>query len=694
MTQTQSTTVARYGEWPSPISAELVAGASGSPSWPSVVTGEVWWCATDPTTATVRLLRCRPGQTPSDVLEPGWSVRNRSLGYGGRPYLATATGDAHQLVFTDHRDQRVYRAEVPVLDDPSPVNTPMPLTPVDSAGVTSHFADLVLGPTADEVWCVREVTRLVARTGDQKPVEHTSRQIVAIPLDGSATENPDAVRIVATSHHFLSGIRVSPDGRRLAWIGWDHPRMPWDETELMVADLVDGVAAGATCVLGGKDVSVPQVEWAGPDALYAMADPDGWWNLHRVDLQGGSVQVRCVLRMQRECAGALWRVGPTWFAVTTAGVVLRHGTGAQRLALWDPASGALRDLAPEWTEFGADISGCVPGDAGPAAVVTAGSVDRDNTVLYVPLPRTSEQRIDDPIPCVTASQEHLRPWNPTAQRRVASGVNGREVHYVYYPPTNPDYVGPSGAAPPLLVHAHGGPTSRANAIADIEFGLFCSRGFAVASVDYGGSTGYGREYRNRLRSNWGIVDVEDCVAVARDLAAQGLADPARTAIRGGSAGGWTALACLGSTDVFCAGAVYYPISDPLSWSGEATHDFESQYVRSLVGELPADLEHYLRVSPLAKADRIRSPLVMLQGADDVICKPDQAQRIVDAAAARDLWQRYVVFDGEGHGFRKESSIAASLRTEAELYSYAMGIAVDLSSNDLYAKGSISRDHRL
>jgi dipeptidyl aminopeptidase/acylaminoacyl peptidase len=229
------------------------------------------------------------------------------------------------------------------------------------------------------------------------------------------------------------------------------------------------------------------------------------------------------------------------------------------------------------------------------------------------------------------------------------------------------------------VNAHGGPTGSTDSCPNLEFGLFCSRGFAVASVDYGGSTGYGREYRNRLRHNWGIVDVEDCVAVARDLAARGLADPARTAVRGGSAGGWTALACLASTDVFCAGAVYYPITDPVTWSGRATHDFESQYLRSLIGELPADLEHYRRVSPLANAHRISSPLVVLQGADDVICPPEQAQRIVDAVAARGLWHRYLVFPGEGHGFRKESSVAAALAAEAELYSATMGITVDLNA---------------
>jgi dipeptidyl aminopeptidase/acylaminoacyl peptidase len=209
--------------------------------------------------------------------------------------------------------------------------------------------------------------------------------------------------------------------------------------------------------------------------------------------------------------------------------------------------------------------------------------------------------------------------------------------------------------------------------------LFCSRGFAVASVDYGGSTGYGREYRNRLRRRWGIVDVEDCTTVAHALAEMGLADPMRTAIRGGSAGGWTALACLASTQVFCAGAIYYPISDPLTWAGGNTHDFESRYLQSLIGELPAELEHYEAVSPVANARNIRSPLVLLQGANDIICKPSQAQMIVDEVTKRDLWHRYLIFEGEGHGFRKQSSVLASLGCEAELYSRTMNITVDLAA---------------
>jgi dienelactone hydrolase len=669
-----------YGEWPSPIGVDMVAADSGTLSWPSVSGDETWWCQSDPSTATVQLFHCLPGGPPVAVLEPSWSVGNKSLGYGGRPYLVVTERDGQLVVFTNQADQRIYRLTVADLADgatnPEGVGaSPVPITPVDPSGWTTYYADPILSPARDEIWCVRERCRAATGPDDADPAPRTARDIVAIPLDGRAANDPAAVRVVATSHHFLSGVRASPDGQRLAWIGWNHPAMPWDGTELMVAELADGVARDPRPVLGGDNVSVPQAEWAGPNTLYAMADPAGWWNLHRIELGRADADIDCVLPLERDCAGAIWRVGSTWFAVTAAGVVLRDSFGEQRISLWRPGAASLVDLAPGWTEFHADLQASGLDEPEPVVVTIAASVTHDDTVLRIAIPPAATT-VDAPLACTRRTGPDVTPWVPAGQRRIARGVDGREVHYVYFPPTNPGAHGPAGEQPPLLVHAHGGPTSNTTAKPDLEFAMFCSRGFAIASVDYGGSTGYGREYRNRLRRNWGIVDVEDCVSVAADLAARGLADAQRTAIRGGSAGGWTSLACLTSTEAFCAGAVYYPISDAYTWSGGQTHDFESQYIRSLVGELPADRERFDQVSPLGKVDRISRPLVMLQGAADFICKPDQAQRIVDAVAARGLWHRYLVFDGEGHGFRKESSVAASLRAEAELYSTVMGIAVN------------------
>lgn len=662
----------RYGEWPSPISAARVAQGSGGVSWPSCVGAETWWCSSDPSSGAVTLQRCHTGVAPTGVLPSGWSVRNSVIGYGGRPYLAVQQAGGVLVIFTNGSDQRLYAVDVATIPNAGDQvareqSVPHPLTPPAVAGETTAFADPVLAPDAAEVWCVREVTS----------AGRTRRDVVAVPLSGSAASG-DQIRVVAQSHHFLSGIRISPDGRRLAWIGWDHPQMPWDGTDVMVADLVAGQTRNPRCVYPGvaQGVSVPQVEWSDDDSLVVMADPSGWWSLHRIDLTADpSAALNCLVPMAEECADALWRVGATWFAVTAHGIVFRHGVGEQQLAVWDRETGSLASLAPGWQEFGSSIMGTGPTAATAAVAVVAGSTDRTSTVLRVPVPPVGAEP-PTATACVPESDLDLKPWNPAAQRRVATGSDGREVHYVYYPPTNPAMV-PAGGPPPLLVDVHGGPTSATGATPDLEFGLFCSRGFALVSVDYGGSTGYGREYRQRLRHGWGEVDVEDCATVARAMIADGLADPDRIAIRGGSAGGWTALASLASTDLYCAGAVYYPIADPLTWSGEWTHDFESRYLDSLIGELPDALDQYRAVSPLANADRIARPLVMLQGADDRICRPDQASRLIESVAARGLWHRHLVFPGEGHGFRLQSSVEQSLLAEAELYSHAMGITVDL-----------------
>ena len=661
------------GAWASPITPEAVGAQSGAPTWPSVAGAETWWCAPDPVSATVRLRRCaEPGGPVRDVLDPAWSVGNRALGYGGRPYVVMPGGERHRLVFTHAGDQRLYTASVESLSSgDGSVPLPAPLTPADPEGVRTAYADPIPGPGGAEVWCIRETTRTAERGELDDPAPRTTRDIVAVPLSGTAAADPGAIRVVARSHHFLSGIRLSPDGSRLAWIGWDHPDMPWDTSDLMVSRLRDGVAVEPVRVLGGEGVSVPQAEWADTDSLYAMADPDGWWNLHRVDLAGDRAKARCVLRTDTECSHAIWRVGATSFAVTEAGVVLRQSPGAQTLTLWDPKTGALTDLAAGWTDFAVGLSG----DATAVAVVAASPTEAP-TPLRIGL--TSHQESPEPPTirrCTAAAVDRFDRWQAVPQRRTVRVDGGWDVPYLYCPPTTPDHRGPADQAPPLLIDVHGGPTSRTGGTRRLELSLFASRGYAIASVDYGGSIGYGRAYRDRLRHSWGRVDVEDSVAVARALAEAGLADPRRTAIRGGSAGGWTALAALAHTDAFCCGSVYYPISDPLTWSGGQTHDFESRYIESLVGRLPQDEDRYRHVSPLANAERITVPFVMLQGLDDTICRPDQARRLVeavDAAHGPGLCFRFLEFPGEGHGFRRAATTAACLRAELQLYAHVMG----------------------
>ncbi|ACU75602.1 peptidase S9 prolyl oligopeptidase active site domain protein [Catenulispora acidiphila DSM 44928] len=653
-----------YGSWPSPITPEDVAAAPGAPQWPSVVGEQTWWCAPDPATATVGLMRRGADGEVGSVLGADWPVGNKAIGYGGRPYLATPD----LAVFSCSRDQRLYRlADVPV-----------PLTPADPDGVRcSNYSDMILGPTGTEIWAIREVYEIPQTNRLTDPAPRTTREIVAIPLSGAAAEDPDALRIVARSHHFLSTIRLSPDGTRLSWLGWNHPVMPWETTDLMVASILDGVAVAPVRVLGGDEgsggvdsqgsidtqVSVAQAEWADADTLYALADPDGWWNLFRVDLAGEETTATNVFPTQTECGHAIWRVGSTSFAVTDAGVVLRRSLGDETLILWDPETGETTDLAPGWTEFASSVSG----SAGSIAVVAA-SATEPSTPLRIDVARR------DTVRCVERAEYPHEAWVGVPERRHVQVEGGWQVPYIYHPPTNPGYRGPSDTPPPLLIDVHGGPTSSTVATRHLAFALFTSRGYAVASVDYGGSTGYGRAYRDRLRHTWGVTDVEDSVAVARALADAGLADPRRTGIRGGSAGGWATLAALAHSDYFACGTVYFPISDPGTWFDEQTHDFESRYVHYLIGDPDKDAERFAKVSPLAHAAEITAPFIMLQGLDDVICRPDQADRLVWAVERVNpgLVRAYHRFPGEGHGFRKDETMSVCLQAELDLYADVLG----------------------
>ncbi|WP_194925124.1 prolyl oligopeptidase family serine peptidase [Catenulispora pinisilvae] len=671
-----------YGTWPSPITAEDVAAIPGAPQWPSVVGEQTWWCAPDPATATVGLMWRGTDGVVRPVLGPGWPVGNKALGYGGRPYLATP----EFAVFSRSSDQRLYlitdmpadatppdttAAAEPSADSPDSPDSapePTPLTPADPEGVTrTNYSDPILGPSGTEIWAIREVTELTEELTD--PAPRTKRDVVAIPLSGAAADDPTALRVVARSHHFLSTIRLSPDRTRLAWLGWNHPAMPWETTDLMVASIVDGVAVAQARVLGGDEggvgtqVAVAQAEWADADSLYALADPDGWWNLFRVDLAGDETAATNVFPTESECGHPIWRVGSTSFAVTDAGVVLRRSLGAETLIRWDPETGQTTDLAPDWTEFANSVSG-----TGTAIVAVAASPTEPSTPLRIDVASRRLTR------CVERTEYPHEAWVSRPERRHVEVEGGWQVPYIYYPPTNPEYQGPSEVPPPLLIDVHGGPTSGTVATRYLNFALFTSRGYAVATVDYGGSTGYGRAYRDRLRHTWGRTDVEDSVAVARALAAAGLADPARTGIRGGSAGGWTTLAALAHSDHFACGTVYFPISDPASWYDEQTHDFESRYIHYLVGDPDQDTERFARVSPLAHAAEITAPFIMLQGLDDVICRPDQADRLVKAVEAVNpgLVRAYHRFPGEGHGFRKDETMTVCLQAELDLYASVLG----------------------
>ncbi|MGW4202975.1 prolyl oligopeptidase family serine peptidase [Streptomyces sp. NPDC004726] len=651
---------AAYGTWPSPIDAALAASYDGRPEYLGLVGQEVWWTAPRPAEAGRRaLIRRRADGVEESVLPAPWNVRSRVIEYGGHPWAGAPGPDGGPVVvFVHHPDQRLY-----VHEPDTPGAEPRPLTPLSAVGGGLRWADLRLRPDRGEVWCVLEEF-----TGDA-PTD-LRRVLAAVPLDGSAAEDRTAVReLTDDRHRFLTGPRLSPDGRHAAWIAWDHPQMPWDGTRVMLGEVTaDGPFTGVRPLVGGTGESVCQADWAADGSLLYVSDADNWWEPRRIRPEAlgreGVVGTALAPGRAEEFGGPLWKIGQRWFHPLENGLVAAvHGKGAMTLGVLDPESGELVDAAGPWTEWTPDLA--VDGDR----VIGIAASPRSGYEVVELDTRTGHTRVigsahDDPVDPA---------YYPEPQIRTFTGPENREIHAHLYPPHSPDRVAPGHELPPYVIWAHGGPTGRTPLVLDLEIAYFTSRGIGVAEVDYGGSTGYGREYRDRLRENWGVVDVEDCAAVARALADEGTADPARLAIRGGSAGGWTAAASLTGTDVYACGAISYPVLDLLAWATDETHDFESRYLESLIGPLAEVPGRYRERSQIERADRITAPFLVLQGLDDAICPPAQSERFIARMAGRGIPHAYITFEGEGHGFRMAATMVRALEAELSLYAQTFGI---------------------
>ncbi|UIR21346.1 prolyl oligopeptidase family serine peptidase [Streptomyces spinosirectus] len=633
-----------YGSWPSPIGAALAAAHDGRPEFVGFVGDEAWWTEPRPAEGGRRtLVRRRADGREEQVLPAPWNVRSRVIEYGGQPWSAAVVDGEPLVVFADFADQRLYRLE--------PGGEPRPLTPLSPVGGGLRWAEPQVLVERGEVWCVLEEF-----TGDG-PTD-VRRVLAAVPLDGSAAQDRDAVReLTDDRHRFVTGPRLSPDGGRAAWLAWDHPRMPWDGTELIVAEVGDdGTFRAARTLAGGPEESVAQVEWARDGSLLYASDRTGWWNLYR---DGTPLCPR-----EEEFGGPLWKLGQRWFAPLESGLIaVVHGRGATALGILDPDTGEVVDAAGPWTEFSPTLA--VHGER----VVSVGASPRSAYEVVELDTRTGRARVigaehDDAVDPA---------YYPEPQIRTFTGPAGRDIHAHIYPPHNPGCVAPGGELPPYVVWAHGGPTSRAPLVLDLEIAYFTSRGIGVAEVNYGGSTGYGREYRGRLREQWGVVDVEDCAAVALALAEEGTADRRRLAIRGGSAGGWTSAASLAATDVYACGTIIYPILDLTAWGTGETHDFESQYLETLVGPLAEVPGRYTERSPVEHADSITAPFLLLQGLDDVICPPAQCERFLARMEGRRVPHAYIAFEGEGHGFRRADTMIRVLESELSLYAQVFGL---------------------
>ncbi len=651
---------APYGTWPSPVAAALAAAHDGRPEYLGTVGEELWWTAPRPAEGGRRaLVRRRADGTEDCVLPAPWNVRSRVIEYGGRPWAATGRPGAGPLVVFSHfPDQRLYAYE----PDAGTGTPPRPLTPVSAVGGGLRWVDPVLRPERGEVWCVLEEFTGPAPTD-------VRRMVAAVPLDGSAAEDRRAVRELSDGRHrFVTGPRLSPDGRRAAWLAWDHPRMPWDGTEVVLAEVTPaGTFGGARTVAGGPGESIAQIDWDASGRLLLAGDRTGWWNLYRAaprpDGTLGAPEPLCP--REEEFAGPLWKIGLNWFQPLDNGLIaVVHGKGATALGILDPETGTLVDAVGPWTEWASTLTA-----HGTRVTGVAARPRRSYEIVELDT-CTGRSRV-----VAAAHTDAVDPAYLTEPAvRTFTGPDGREIHAHLHPPHHPGRTGPAGTPPPYVIRAHGGPTGHAPLVLDLEISYFTSRGIGVAEVNYGGSTGYGRAYRERLRERWGVVDVEDCAAVATALADEGTADRARLAIRGGSAGGWTAAASLVLTDVYACGTILFPVLDLRAWATGETHDFESQYLHGLVGPLDQVPERYDARSPVAHVDRLTSPFLLLQGLDDVICPPAQAERFLARAAGRGVPHAYLTFEGEGHGFRGADTLVRALEAELALYARTFGFS--------------------
>jgi len=621
--------VAPYGAWKSPISSDLiVAGVVGLAS-PTLDGEDVYWIEGRPAEggryAIVRY--SRDGQV-SDVTPSPFNVRTRVHEYGGGAYLVSEG----VVYFSNFADQRLYRQTVG--------EQPQPLTP----DAPLRYADAVVDKLRNRLICVQE-----DHSGEGEPVN----TIASINLETGES------RLLVEGNDFYSSPRLSPDGSQLCWLTWNHPHMPWDGTQLWTAQIqADGSLAAGTLVAGGTDESIFQPEWSPQGILHFVSDRSNWWNLYRY--QDGLVEP--LYDKTAEFGLPHWVFGMSTYAFDSESRIICSYTQAGRwyLASLDTQHLQLKVIETPYTNISS------PQVAGGKMVFLGGSATQPTAIARLDL-----------------SSKHIQVLRQSTQLEVDKGYlsvpqtveflteKGLTAFGFFYPPQNQDYTAPAGEKPPLLVKSHGGPTAATSSAFSLKIQYWTSRGFGVLDVNYGGSTGYGRAYRQRLQGRWGIVDVDDCVNGAKYLAQKGLVDGNRLAIAGGSAGGYTTLAALTFRDTFKAGASRYGVSD-LEALVRDTHKFESRYMDSMIGPYPERKDLYEARSPINFIERLSCPVIFFQGLEDKVVPPNQAEMMVDVLKAKGLPVAYVAFPGEQHGFRKAENIKRSLDGEFYFYSRVFG----------------------
>jgi dipeptidyl aminopeptidase/acylaminoacyl peptidase len=625
-----------YGTWPSRITAQIVAAQGLRLGAVAVDGDDVYWLEGRPAeSGRIVLVRRDAHGRVADLTPPGFNVRTRVHEYGGGAYIV-ASGE---IYFSNFADQRIYRA-VAGLKEQGPARA---VTPAGNW----FYADATFDARRRRLICVRE--------DHTNPDREAVTTLVSIPVDGQEHLGD----VIASGHDFYSTPRLSPDGSTLAWLAWRHPQMPWDGTELWTARVNEsGALEDAQRVEGGADESIYQPGWSPDGTLYFVSDRDGWWKLYREHRPGAAELAVTNAPVDAELGRPQWVFGTsTWaFAGSSRIVVAYTRAGRWHLGLVDADTGRLSPLASDIAphDWLAATSTHVVLAAGwatkPDAIVR---IDLHDQALET-LQRSSSQTFDDEELSVP---EAIQFFGPT----------GEPTHAFYYRPKNALCSAPGDDRPPLIVISHGGPTTAATPTLDLKVQFWTNRGFAVVDVNYGGSSGFGRPYRQRLNGRWGLVDVQDVVQAAQFLVSNGLADPRRLIVRGGSAGGYTTLAALTfHPGAFTAGACYYGISD-IEILARDTHKFESRYLDTLVGTYPASRAIYHERSPIHFVDRLACPLILFQGLEDKVVPPNQSEMMADAVRTKGLPVAYLAFDGEQHGFRKAETIIRSL--EAELFFY-------------------------
>ncbi len=626
--------VKSYGSWRSPISPQSITAKTVGLGSVTAVGSSIYWLEARPEEKGRNVLvRQAADGTTVDITPQPFNVRTRVHEYGGGAYLITE----ETIYFSNFSDGQVYQQKLG--EQPQAITNEPEL----------RFTDFVLDSARNRLLCVCEDHSVA----DQEPIN----SIVAIALaDGKITT-------LASGQDFYTSPRISPDGSKLAYLSWQHPFMPWDSTWLYLCEIDDdGSLRGGDIVAGSETESICEPKWSPDGLLHFSSDRTDWWNIYR-RLDDGSVE--CLHEMAAEFAYPHWVFGLSTYSFVSSDLLActYSQNGSWHLGQIELKSKKFTAISTPYSNISSMAT-----DSQDNALFVASRPDQPNAVVQYNLQQQQATILKQ------AGELSLDPGYISLPQAITfPTANNLEAHAWYYPPTNQDYAAPDGELPPLFVKSHGGPTAAASVSLSLRIQYWTSRGFGYLDVNYGGSIGYGRKYRDRLKGNWGIVDVQDCVNAAKYLAQQKLADPDKLVISGGSAGGYTTLAALTFYDTFKAGGSYYGVSD-LEILARDTHKFEARYLDSLVGAYPEDQVIYQERSPIGHLEQLSCPIIFFQGLEDKVVPPNQAEMMVKAIQAKGLKVSYITFTDEGHGFRQAANIQKAIEEEFYFYSEVFGFS--------------------